>query len=200
MTPSIRLVAVIAALAAVMLGQTTGKTPAEGNYSIQAAMDEARDALRQYQRTLMSLRDFPEMDTTVREDSQLVLSGRNTLVWLRGKADLEGTIDTPEFEGLLDAIDACAADAALSSSVLRTDAARIRNRRRLQAAMNLLSDSEQLQNALNHLRQALKPYLQLEKPSRISYRDSPVRASEKKGSSGTVVCTNLSSCGRKRPA
>ena len=168
--PSIRSVAAFAALAvvlAVVLPAHTGKAPATGKSSIRAAMDEARDALEQYQRALTSLRDFPEMDSTVREDSQRVLSSRNTVNWLRGKADLEGTVDTREFEGLLDSIDVCAANAALSSRGLAAGSARIRNKRRLQAAMNLLSNSEHLQNAANHLRQALKPYLRLEKPSRM---------------------------------
>ena len=165
MAASIRLVAAVAVLAGVMLAQTTGKDTRKS--SLQAAMDEAGHALQHYQKTLASLRDLPEMDKTVREDSQVVLAGRNTVDWLKGKADLEGSVDTPEFEGLLDSIDACAANAARNASVLAANAARTGSRRTLHAAANLMSNSEQLQNAVDHLRQALKPYLQLEKPPRI---------------------------------
>ena len=166
MTSAARLVAAFTALASVMLAQTTGKTPAAGESSIQAAMEETRHALQHYQSTLASLRDLPEMDITVRGDSQRVLSGRNAVDWLRGKADLEGTVDTPDFEGLLESIDACAAGAAWSSRVLAAAAARTGSRRKLNAATDLLSNSEQLQNAVNHLRQALKPYRVLERPPR----------------------------------
>ena len=166
MASALRLVA-FAALAGVTLAQTIGKTPATDKSSIQSAMEEAGHALQRYQAALASLRDLPEMDTTVREDSQAVLSGRSSVDWLRGKADLEGAVDAPEFEGLLDSIDACAANAALSSSVLAAGAARTGSKRKLRAARDLLSNSEQLQNAIKHLRQALKPYVQLERPPRI---------------------------------
>jgi hypothetical protein len=167
MTSAIRSVAAFAALAGVMFAQTIGKTPATDKFSLQSAMEEAGHALQRYQATLASLRDLPEMDTTVREDSQVVLSGRNSVDWLRGKAELEGAVDAPEFEGLLDSIDACAANAALSSSVLAAGAARTGSKRKLRAAKDLLSNSEQLQNAIKHVRQALKPYVHSEKPPRI---------------------------------
>ena len=171
MAPSIwlvRFVPAFAVLAAVMLAQTTVKPPATDKSSLQAALGEAGQALQHYQKTLASLRDLPEMDKTVREDSQVVLAGRNTVDWLRGKADLEGAVDTPEFEGLLDSIDACAANAARNASMLAAAAARTGNSRKLQAAMDLLSNSQQLQNAANRVRHALKPYLQSEKPPRIA--------------------------------
>lgn len=166
MSPSIRFVAAFAVLAGVMLAQTTGKDTRKS--SLETAMDEAGHALQHYQKTLASLRDLPEMDTIVREDSQVVLSDRNTVDWLRGKADLEGAVDAREFEGLLDSIDACVANAARNSSVLAANAARTGSRRTLHAARDLMSNSEQLQNAVDHLRQALKPYLQLKKPPRIA--------------------------------
>lgn len=158
----------LAWLTSVAFAQTTDKTPAKANASIQTAMDEARDALRHYQMALAFVRDLPEVGPTVREDLQVVLASRNTVDWLRGKADLEGAVVPSEFEGLLDSIDGCAVNAALSASALAAGAARTGGERELQATMDFVSASEQLRSAANNLRRALKPYLQTEKPSRIA--------------------------------
>jgi hypothetical protein len=127
-------------------------------------LDEAKDALKHYQTALASVRGLPEITTTVRGDSQVVLASRNTVDWLRGKVDLEGAVVPSEFEGLLDSVDGRAANAALSASVLAAGAARTGSERKLQATMDLVSASEQLRSAANNLRRALKPYLQSEKP------------------------------------
>ena len=76
----------LAWLTSLMFAQTTDKTPAKGNASIQIAMDEARDALKHYQTALASVRGLPEIGPTVREDLQVVLASRNTVDWLRGKS------------------------------------------------------------------------------------------------------------------
>jgi hypothetical protein len=168
----------IAWLTSLMFAQTADKTPAKANVSIQTAMDEARDALKHYQTALSSVRGSSEIDSTVREDLQVVLAGRNTVDWLRGKADLEGAVVPSEFEGLLDSIDGCAVNAALSASALAAAAARTGSERKLQTAMDFLSASEQLRSTANNLRRALKPYLQTEKPSRIAraYSDACLSA------------------------
>jgi len=95
----------LAWLTSLRFTQTTDKTPAKGNASIQIAMDEARAALKHYQTALASVRGLPQIGPTVREDSQVVLASRNTVDWLRGKVDLEGAVVPSEFEGLLDSID-----------------------------------------------------------------------------------------------
>ena len=153
-----------------MFAQTTNKTPGKGTASIQTALDEAKDALKHYQTALASVRGLPEIATTVRGDSQVVLASRNTVDWLRGKVDLEGAVVPSEFEGLLDSVDGCAAsaNAALSTSVLAAGAARTGSERKLQATMDLVSASEQLRSAANNLRRALKPYLPSEKPLGIA--------------------------------
>ncbi len=69
----IRLLA-LTLLTGVMFAQTTNKTPGKGTASIQTAMDEARDALKHCQTALASVRGLPEIATTVREDSQVVLA------------------------------------------------------------------------------------------------------------------------------
>ena len=125
-------------LTGVMFAQTTNKTPGKGTASIQTALDEAKDALKHYQTALASVRGLPEIATTVRGDSQVVLASRNTVDWLRGKVDLEGAVVPSEFEGLLDSADGCAANAALSASVLAAGAARTGSERKLQATMDLL--------------------------------------------------------------
>jgi hypothetical protein len=164
MTPAIRLLA-LAALTGVLFAQGTGKIPATGNASIETAMDEARDALKSYHAALVSVRDLPGIDATVRGDSQIVLSSRNTVAWLRSKVDLEDTVVPSEFEGLVDSLDECATHAALSASVLAAGAARTGHERELQAAMHLVSASEQLRKATNHLRRSLRPYLLSETPA-----------------------------------
>jgi hypothetical protein len=111
----IRLLA-LTLLTGVRFAQTTNKTPGKGTASIQTALDEAKDALKHYQTALASVRGLPEIATTVRGDSQVVLASRNTVDWLRGKVDLEGAVVPSEFEGLLDSVDGCAANAALSVS------------------------------------------------------------------------------------
>ena len=166
MAIAFRMVAAFAALTGVMLAQTTGKVSVAGKSPIETAIDEAGRALQYYQGILVSLNDLSEMDTTARGDSQVVLSGRNAVMWLRSKEQMEGAVDPFEFEGLLHSINICAANAALSSSVL-VAAASTRNRRKLQAAKDLLSTSEELRDAVHHLEHALKPYLQLEKPPRM---------------------------------
>jgi hypothetical protein len=88
-----------------MFAQATNRTPSQGTASIQTTVDEARDALKHYQTALASARGLPEIATTVREDSQVVLASRNTVDWLRAKVDLEGAVVPSEFEGLLDSID-----------------------------------------------------------------------------------------------
>jgi hypothetical protein len=158
----------LACLTGLIFAQTTDETPAKGNASIQIAIDEARDALKHYQTALASVRGLPEIGPTVREDLQVVLSSRNTVDWLRGKVDLEGAVVPSEFEGLLDSIDGCAANAALSASTLAAGAARTGSERKLQATMDFVSASEQLRSAANNLRRALRPYLQTEKPPRIA--------------------------------
>jgi hypothetical protein len=158
----------LAWLASLMFAQTTDKTSAKGNASIQIAIDEARDALKHYQTALASVRGLSEIGPTVREDSQVVLASRNTVDWLRGKVDLEGAVVPSEFEGLLDSIDGCAVNAALSASALAAGAARTGSERKLQATMGFVSASEQLRRAANNLRRALRPYLQTEKPPRIA--------------------------------
>jgi len=158
----------LAWLTSLMFAQTTDKTPAKGNASIQIAIDEARDALKHYQTALASVRGLPEIGPTVREDLQVVLASRNTVDWLRGKVDLEGAVVPSEFEGLLDSIDGCAANAALSASTLAAGAARTGSERKLQATMDFVSASEQLRRAATNLRRALRPYLQTEKPPRIA--------------------------------
>jgi hypothetical protein len=150
-----------------MFVQTTDKTPAKGNASIQIAIDEARDALKHYQTALASVRGLPEISPTVR-DLQVVLASRNTVDWLRGKVDLERAVVPSEFEGLLDSIDRCAVNAALSASALAAGAARTGSERKLQATMDFASASEQLRSAASNLRRALRPYLQTEKPPRIA--------------------------------
>jgi hypothetical protein len=67
----------LAWLTSLMFAQTTDKTPARGNASIQIAMDEARAALKHYQTALASVRGLPEIGPTVREDLQVVLASRN---------------------------------------------------------------------------------------------------------------------------
>jgi hypothetical protein len=163
----IRLLA-LTLLTGVRFAQTTNKTPAKGTASIQTALDEAKDALKHYQTALASVRGLPEIATTVRGDSQVVLASRNTVDWLRGKVDLEGAVVPSEFEGLLDSVDGCVANAALSASVLADGAARTGSERKLQATMDLVSAWEQLRSAANNLRRALKPYLQSEKPPGIA--------------------------------
>ncbi len=158
----------LAWLTSLMFAQTTDKTPAKGNASVQFAMDEARDALKHYQTALASVRGLPEISPTVREDLQVVLASRNTVDWLRGKVDLERAVVPSEFEGLLDSIDGCAVNAALSASALAAGAARTGSERKLQATMDFVSASEQLRSAANNLRRALRPYLQTEKPPRIA--------------------------------
>jgi hypothetical protein len=160
---AIRLLA-LTLLTSIMFAQTTNKTPGKGTASIQTALDEAKDALKHYQTALASVRGLPEIATTVRGDSQVVLASRNTVDWLRGKVDLEGAVVPSEFEGLLDSVDGCAANAALSASVLAAGAARTGSERKLQATMDLVSASEQLRSAANNLRRALRPYVQSEKP------------------------------------
>jgi hypothetical protein len=160
---AIRLLA-LTLLTSIMFAQTTNKTPGKGIASIQTAIDEARDALKHYQTALTSVRGLPEIATTARDDSQVVLASRNTVDWLRGKVDLEGAVVPSEFEGLLDSVDGCAANAALSASVLAAGAARTGSERKLQATMDLVSASEQLRSAANNLRRALRPYVQSEKP------------------------------------
>jgi hypothetical protein len=91
---------------------------------------------------------------------------------LRGKVDLEGAVVPSEFEGLLDSIDGCAANAALSATTLAAGAARTGSERKLQATMDFVSASEQLRSAANNLRRALRPYLQTEKPPRIARANS----------------------------
>ena len=157
----------LAWLTGLMFAQTTDKTPAKGNASIQIAIDEARDALKHYQTALASVRGLPEISPTVR-DLQVVLASRNTVDWLRGKVDLEGAVVPSEFEGLLDSIDGCAVSAALSASALAAGAARTGSERKLQATMDFASASEQLRSAASNLRRALRPYLQTEKPPRIA--------------------------------
>jgi len=164
MAPAFRLL-VLAALTGVVFAQGTGKIPATGNASIETAMDEARDALKSYHAALVSVRDLPGIDATVRGDSQIVLSSRNTIAWLRSKVDLEDTVVPSEFEGLVDSLDGCATHAALSASVLAAGAARTGHERELQAAMHLVSASEQLRKAANHLRRSLRPYLLSEIPA-----------------------------------
>jgi hypothetical protein len=158
----------LAWLTGLTFAQTADKTPAKGNPSIQTAMDEARDALKHYQTALVSVRDLPEIGPSVREDLQVVLASRNTVDWLRGKADLERAVVPSEFVGLLDSIDGCAVNAALSASALAAGAARTGSERKLQATMDFVSASEQLRRAANNLRRALRPYLQTEKPPRIA--------------------------------
>jgi hypothetical protein len=170
----------LAWLTSLMFAQTTDKTPARGNASIQIAMDEARAALKHYQTALASVRGLPEIGPTVREDLQVVLASRNTVDWLKGKVDLERAVVPSEFEGLLDSIDGCAVNAALSASALAAGAARSGSERKLQATMDFVSASEQLRSAANNLRRALKPYLQSEKPPRIAraYSDACFRPSD----------------------
>jgi hypothetical protein len=158
----------LAWLTSVAFAQASDKTPAKANASIQTAMDEARDALKRYQTALASVRDLPEVGPTVREDLQVVLASRNTIDWLRGKADLERAVVPSEFVGLLESIEGCAVNAALSASALAAGAARTGGERELQATMDFVSASAQLRSAANNLRRALKPYLQTEKPSRIA--------------------------------
>jgi hypothetical protein len=163
MARAIRLLAAFATLAGMMLAQTAGQTAARG-ISIRSAMDEAGRALKHYQSALASLGDLPEFDTAVRRDSQVLLSSRNTFDWLRGKFELEGAVVPSEFVGLLESIDGCASNAALSASALAADAATSGSERRLRTAMDLVSISEQLWNSADHIRRALKPYLRLERP------------------------------------
>jgi hypothetical protein len=156
------IVAALAMLVGITLAQTTGKP------FIQAALDEAGHALKRYQGTLASVNDLPDLDATVRAESQVVLSGRNTVGWLKSKLDLEGTVDSFEFDGLLDSLDACAANAPLSSSALSAAVAKTGSARELKSAEDLLSNADELRDAAHHLRQALKPYRQSEKPPRIT--------------------------------
>jgi hypothetical protein len=166
-TRVIRLLA-LTLLTGVMFSQATNKTPGKDTASIQTAMDEARDALKHYQTALASVRGLPEIATTVREDSQVVLASRNSVDYLRGKVDLEGAVVPSEFESLLDSIDGCAANAALSANVLADGAAKTGSERKLQATMGLVSASKHLRSAANNLRRALKPYLKSEKPRGIA--------------------------------
>jgi hypothetical protein len=93
---------VLTLLTGVRFAQTSNKTPGKGTASIQTALDEAKDALKHYQTALASVRGLPEIATTVRGDSQVVLASRNTVDWLRGKVDLEGAVVLSEFESLVD--------------------------------------------------------------------------------------------------
>jgi hypothetical protein len=178
MTTVIWLLGALAALTVTVSAQTTGKTPGDERLSqhypqssvqttrkssLQTAIDEVGHALKHYQGTLALLRDLPEFDSILRRDSQLVLSGTNTVAWLRAKADLEGTVVPSEFAGLLDSIEGCATDAASSAGLLAAAAATTRSERELKMEMDLVDTSEQLRNAANHLRRSLRSYLQSEK-------------------------------------
>ena len=139
--------------------------------ALDSAVDMADVAVKNYQKTLNSLKDNPVVAATSHTDAQPVMVAGMAIILLRTKAAQDGTVDLLELATLFANVDAAALNASLTavSLALKIPTVKLREADKLIESVNsLVAGTNQLKDAGDALWELLEACTSSQPPLRLA--------------------------------